>query len=286
MDDTRLGALLMLCSAAGFGTLGVLGIVARDAGLSIPTILSWRFGLATVLVWTVFGLRGEIRPLRGRALAVAVGLGAAGYAAVSGLYFVGLEFMTAGMAGIVLYTYPAFVFVLAAAFLGESTGRRQLAALAVTLGGIALITGADPAAADPRGIAVVLLAAVLYAGYITTSRTALEDVTPSTLTAHVVPAAAGTFLVVGAVTDTLGVPAGALAWGSVVAIAVVATALPIFAFFAGLSRIDAGPASVLSTVEPAATVVLGAVFLDEPVGLAVVAGGSFVVVGVVLIARQ
>lgn len=286
MDDTRLGAVLVLCSAAGFGTLGVLGIVAGDAGLSIPTILSWRFGVATVLVWTVFGVRGEIQLLRGRALAVAVGLGSAGYAAVSGLYFVGLEFMTAGMAGIVLYTYPAFVLVLAAAFLGEPIGRRRLAALAVTLGGVALITGADPAAADPRGIAVVLLAAGLYAGYITTSRTALEDVTPSTLTAHVMPAAAGTFLIVGAATDTLGVPSGALAWGSVLAIAVFATAFPIFAFFAGLSRIGAGPASILSTVEPAATVVLGAVFLDEPVGPAVVAGGSLVIVGVVLVARQ
>ena len=286
MDDTRFGAVLVLCSAAGFGTLGVLGIVAGDAGLSIPTILSWRFGVATVLVWTVFGVRGEIQLLRGRALAVAVGLGSAGYAAVSGLYFVGLEFMTAGMAGIVLYTYPAFVLVLAAAFLGEPIGRRRLAALAVTIGGVALITGADPAAADPRGIAVVLLAAGLYAGYITTSRTALEDVTPSTLTAHVMPAAAGTFLIVGAATDTLGVPSGALAWGSVLAIAVFATAFPIFAFFAGLSRLGAGPASILSTVEPAATVVLGAVFLDEPVGPAVVAGGSLVIVGVVLVARQ
>ncbi|MFT4908889.1 MAG: drug/metabolite transporter (DMT)-like permease [Natronomonas sp.] len=286
MDDTRLGAALVLCSAAGFGTLGVLGIVAGDAGLSIPTILSWRFGVATVLVWTVFGLQGEIQPLRGRALAVAVGLGSVGYAAVSGLYFIGLEFMTAGMAGIALYTYPAFVLVLAAAFLGEPIGRRRLAALVVTLGGVALITGADPAAADPRGIAVVLLAAILYAGYITTSRTALEGVTPSTLTAHVMPAAAGTFLVVGAATDTLGVPSGAVAWGSVLSIAVFATAFPIFTFFAGLSRIGAGPASILSTVEPAATVVLGAVFLDEPVGSAVVAGGSLVIIGVVLVARQ
>ena len=286
VDDTRLGAVLVLCSAVGFGTLGVLGVVAGDAGLSIPTILSWRFGLATVLVWTVFGLRGEIRPLRGRALVVAAGLGSAGYAAVSGLYFVGLEFVTAGTAGIVLYTYPAFVLVIAAAFLGEPIGRRRLAALAVTLGGIALITGADPAAADPRGIAVVLLAAILYAGYITASRTALEDVSPPTLTAHVVPAAAGTFLAVGVATDSLGAPSGAFAWGVVVAIAVFATALPIVAFFAGLSRIGAGPASILSTVEPAATVVLGAVFLGEPVGPAVVVGGTLVLLGAGLVARQ
>ncbi|WP_181693071.1 DMT family transporter [Natronomonas sp. LN261] len=285
MDDTRLGAALVLCSAVGFGTLGILGIVAGDAGLSIPTILSFRFILATVLVWVVFGLRGEIRLLRGRRFVAGVGLGSVGYAAVSGLYFLGLGVMTAGMAGIVLYTYPAFVLVLSAAFLDEPIGRRRLSALVITIGGIALITGADPAAADPRGIAVVLLAAILYAAYITVSRTTLEEVTPPTLTAHVMPAAAGTFLLVGAATDTLGVPSGAVAWGSVLGIAVLATAIPIFAFFAGLSRIGAGPASILSTVEPVATVVLGAVFLAEPVGPAVVAGGSLVLVGVVLVAR-
>lgn len=55
MDNARVGALLILCSAVGFGTLGVLGVIAGDAGLSIPTILFLRFLIATVLVWSVLG---------------------------------------------------------------------------------------------------------------------------------------------------------------------------------------------------------------------------------------
>ena len=286
MDDSRLGALFVLCSGAGFGTLGVLGVVAGETGLSIPTVLFFRFSLATVLVWGVLGARGELRLLAGRNLLVGLALGAFGYAAMSGLYFVGLEFMTAGMVGIVLYTYPVFVLVLAAAFLDEPIDRQRIAALLVTLGGIALITGADPAAADPRGVGIVLVAAVVYATYITVSRTTLTSVSAPTLTAHVLPAAALTFLAIGLATNSLSIPSTAVGWGAVVGIAVVATAIPIFAFFAGLSRIGAGPASILSAVEPAVTVALGAVFLDEPVSVIVLVGGGLVLVGVVLVTRR
>jgi len=286
MDDSRVGTLFVLCSGAGFGTLGVLGVVAGEEGLSIPTVLFFRFALATILVWSVLAVRGELRLLSGRNLLVGFALGAFGYAAMSGLYFVGLEFMTAGMVGIVLYTYPVFVLVLAATFLNEVVDRQRIAALLVTLGGIALITGADPAAADPRGVGIVLVAAVVYATYITVSRTTLEDVSAPTLTAHVLPAAALTFLVIGLATNSLSVPSTGVGWGAVVGIAVVATAMPIFAFFAGLSRIGAGPASILSAVEPVVTVALGAAFLAEPVSVVVLVGGGLVLVGVVLVTRR
>jgi len=288
MDDSRVGTLFVLCSGAGFGTLGVLGVVAGEEGLSIPTVLFFRFALATILVWSVLAVRGELRLLSGRNLLVGFALGAFGYAAMSGLYFVGLEFMTAGMVGIVLYTYPVFVLVLAATFLNEVVDRQRIAALLVTLGGIALITGADPAAAAaaPRGVGIVLVAAVVYATYITVSRTTLEDVSAPTLTAHVLPAAALTFLVIGLATNSLSVPSTGVGWGAVVGIAVVATAMPIFAFFAGLSRIGAGPASILSAVEPVVTVALGAAFLAEPVSVVVLVGGGLVLVGVVLVTRR
>lgn len=286
MDDSRVGALFVLCSGAGFGTLGVLGVVAGEVGLSIPTVLFFRFALATALVWSVLAIRGELRLLSGRNLLVGFALGAFGYAAMSGLYFVGLEFMTAGMVGIVLYTYPVFVLVLAAAFLDEPVDRQSVAALLVTLGGIALITGADPAAADPRGVGIVLVAAVVYATYITVSRTTLDDVSAPTLTAHVLPAAALTFLVIGLATNSLSIPSTGVGWGAVVGIAVVGTAMPIFAFFAGLSRTGAGPAAILSAVEPVVTVALGAAFLGEPVPVVVLVGGGLVLVGVVLVTRR
>ncbi|WP_435318095.1 DMT family transporter [Haloarchaeobius sp. TZWSO28] len=282
MNDETTGALLVIVSAVGFGTLGIFGKLADAAGLTVPTLLASRFVIASLLVWAVLGLRGNARLLTGRGLAVALGLGTLGYALMSGLYFVGLGYLTAGLAGIVLYTYPAFVVCLALLSGRETITPRLVAALFLCLAGVALVLGVDPAGADPLGVSIVLAAAVVYAGYITASGMALDTVRPRTLTAHVLPAAAGAFIAVGSLTGTLSVPSSPSQWSVVVGIALVATIVPIFAFFAGIQRVGASRASVLSTVEPAVTVVLGAMYLSEPVTATTVVGGVLVLAGVVL----
>ncbi|WP_439026116.1 DMT family transporter [Haloarchaeobius sp. DT45] len=282
MDEETSGTLLVLVSAAAFGTLGIFGKLADGAGLTVPTLLTFRFLIASLLVWAVLGVRGQARFLTGRGLAVALGLGILGYALMSGLYFVGLGYLTAGLAGIVLYTYPAFVVCLALLSGRESVTSRLVGALVLSLAGVALVLGVDPAGADPLGVGIVLAAAVVYAGYITASGMALDSVGARTLTAHVLPAAGGAFLAVGTLTGTLSVPASTTQWSVVVGIALVATIVPIFTFFAGIERVGASRASVLSTVEPAVTVALGAVYLSEPVTVTTVVGGVLVLAGVVL----
>ncbi|ODR82329.1 multidrug DMT transporter permease [Haladaptatus sp. W1] len=285
MSD-RLGTALVIVSAVGFGTLGILGKLAAGAGLSIPTVLFFRFLLATALVWAGLAVRGRLRRFSGRTLLVGLGLGAFGYAAMSGLYFWGLSFLTAGLVGILLYTYPVIVVVLSALFLDERITRRTGVALVLALVGVALITGGDPAGADPRGIVVVLAAAVVYASYITASRVALDAVPADLLTAHVLPAAACAYLVYGSATGTLSVPDSGSQWLIVAAIAVLATALPIFTFFAGLGRIGASRASIVSTVEPVVTLLLGAAILAEPVTPVTVLGGASVLAGVLLVQAE
>ena len=282
MNEDTAGVGALVVSAVSFGTLGIFGKYAATAGLSIPPVLVWRFLLGGAVVWARLALRGDANLLTGRTLAVAVVLGLAGYGTMSGLYFLGLEYMTAGLVGIVLYTYPAFV-VLLAAYFGKPFTRRTAVALCVSFGGVAIITGADPAGASLVGVAIVLAAAVVYATYIVVSDTVLDEVDPQTLTAHVLPGGAVTYLFVGAVTGQLAVPATTNEWSIVLGIAVFSTAVPILTFFYGLRIVGASRASIVSTVEPVATVILGAALLGEPVTSATVFGGVLVLVGVLLV---
>jgi drug/metabolite transporter (DMT)-like permease len=75
MEDQTKGILYMVVSGTAFGTLGILGKLASQAGLSIPTVLAYRFVIGSLILWTALALRGDVRLLRGRALAVAVLLG-------------------------------------------------------------------------------------------------------------------------------------------------------------------------------------------------------------------
>ncbi|WP_327054077.1 DMT family transporter [Halomicrococcus gelatinilyticus] len=286
MDDESVGIALVVVSAIGFGTLGIFGVIAADQGLSIPTVLALRFALATALVWGVRWHRGRFRVPGRRILAIAFALGAGGYAVQSGLYFFGLEFMTAGMVGIVLYTYPAFVVCLVAVVHPDRVTPRLLGALGLSIGGVALVTGVDPAGVDPRGVVVVLGAALAYSLYIVVSQRALTTVDAETLTSFVLPSAALSFVVFGVGTDTLAMPDGAVAWGSVLAIAILATVVPVLTFFAGIEKIGASRASIISTAEPAVTVALGAAVLGEPITVVTVVGGTLVVAGVIVIQRE
>lgn len=285
-EGDRVGVLLVLVAGVGFGTLGILGTYAQRAGLSIPTVLFYRFSLATVVVWGVLGAQGRLRRLRGRTLLAAVALGSLGYATMSGLFFLGLEYMTAGLVAIVFYTYPAFVVLLAVVAVGERVSRPTVVALVLALGGVGLVVGADPAGASRTGVAIMVAAAVTYAAYITASRAVLETTDSLVLTAHVLPAAGLTFLVGGGAAGELAIPSAPGAWAILVGLAVLGTAIPVFSFFAGLARIGASRAGIVSTAEPLVTVALGVALLAEPLTVPTLVGGGLIVTAVVLLQRS
>lgn len=284
-EHDRLGVLLVLIAAVGFGTLGIFGTFAQQAGLSIPTVLLYRFFIATLLVWGLLAARGRLRLLRGRTLLAAIALGSLGYATMSGLFFLGLEYMTTGLVAIVFYTYPAFVVVLAVAAVEERVSRATVVALALALGGVGLVVGADPAGASRTGVWVMIAAALTYAAYITASRAVLETTDSLLLTAHVLPAAGLTFLVGGSIAGDLAMPTAASAWAILGGIALLGTAIPVFAFFAGLSRIGASRSGILSTAEPVVTVALGTVLFAEPLTVPTLVGGGLILTAVVLLQR-
>jgi drug/metabolite transporter (DMT)-like permease len=286
MSTARRGVGLAVLSAAGFGTLAIFGRLAELVGLSIPTLLAFRFALAVPLVWGYLAWRGRLRVLQGRQLVIAVALGAVGYAAMSGLFLWGVALTNAGLAGILLYTYPAIVVVIAVLFLDEHVTRRTVVAVLVALAGVALVSGAQPRGIDPLGVAVLLVAAVVYATYISVSRIVLDDIDAATLTAHVIPAAALSFVAYGTVTETLVVPTAPAQWGVILGIATLATAVPILAFFSAIAIIGASRTSIVSTFEPVFTVALGVALLGEPLTPATVVGGLAVVAGVLLVQTE
>lgn len=288
MDEETTGIAYVLVAATGFGTVGIFGTIASDVGLSIPTVLSFRFATATLALWGLLALRGRASLLRGRTLGWAVLLGVGGYGAMSGFYFWALEYLTAGLVAILLYTFPAFVVGTTLVTNPGRINRSLLLALSLALGGVALIVGADPAGADPRGVLIMLGSALIYAGYVMGSERVLESADPEVLTAYVLPASGTGFVLYGIATGAVTIPGATAttAWGALLALGLVSTAGPILALYAGLRRIGASRTSIVSTAEPAVAVVLGAAVLAEPITASTVAGGALVVTGVICIHRR
>jgi drug/metabolite transporter (DMT)-like permease len=280
----REGLLLVLLSAAGFGAMAVLAKLAYAAGASVSEVLTIRFALAAVILGLLAARRPAPAPLTRRSVLAGLGLGAVLYAAEAGLFYASLTRLNADVAELLLYVYPVLVVAGAVALGREAFSRRRGAALTVAVAGVALVLiGGRAVAIDPAGAALALGAALGYTAYILAAGPLGRSVPPLRLAALVCTGAAITFGVAGAVTGDLHFGFGLEAWGWIAAIAIGSTVLPLAAFLAGMERIGAGRAAIVSTLEPPITVALAFLAFGEKLAPLQLAGGLLVVGAVVVL---
>jgi drug/metabolite transporter (DMT)-like permease len=130
---------------------------------------------------------------------------------------------------------------------------------------------------DPLGAALAMGAAVVYSAYVLVSDGVARRMEPRVLAALVCTGAAVTIGVGAAVAGDLRPEAlTAAGWGWVACLAAVSTVAAIGLFFAGLRRVGPTNASILSTVEPLATVLLAFLIFGETLGALQLAGGTLV----------
>jgi len=95
--------------------------------------------------------------------------------------------------------------------------------------------------------------------------------------------AALAFCVLAALKHELALPRNSTGWAVGVGIALVPTMVAISLFLAGLPRVGAARAALLSTWEPVVTVVLAVVILGDRLSLLQVLGGVLVIVAVIVV---
>ena len=282
------GVLWLLASAAGFGSMAIFAKLAYSGGLTLPTLLATRFGLAAVLMWGLLAVRRLSPRVPLRTLIGLLLMGGIGYVGQSFAFFTALQTIPAATTALLLYTYPAMVSVLAWVILKQRISRMGALALALATAGCALVVGgpaALPAQAqiDPAGMAWGLAAALIYSLYIIAGTRITANVPPLVASTYIISAAAAVFLGAGWIGGTLNFAVDAGGWAAMIGIALICTVLAIAAFFAGLTRLGPGRASILSTVEPLVTFLLAALVLGEALSLIQVGGGALILSAVLVL---
>jgi len=274
-----LGAGLIAVCLWGLAPVATRSLVHELAPLPLLT-LRQLLAAGVLLPWAVPALRRiDARDLP--RFIVAGLLGMVGYNLP---VTVGLQWLPASSAGLLLATEPVWVLVIGLVFLGERAGSRVLAGTGVALAGVAVIAG--PAALSPgsgtravAGAALVLLATLAFGGYMVVLRPLSQKYGPVSATATSSVAGALPYLALAGTAwpPRLSPPAGAellfLALGSTVA-GMLLWNLAVVRGGAGISR--------LLYLEPVVSVLGAMVFLGEQVTAAVLAGGVLVIAGVLM----
>jgi drug/metabolite transporter (DMT)-like permease len=277
--------LLVAFSACCFGSIAILVTVATRAGARLVEVLSWRFLVAAVLLAVIAGGPAAIRRHARRGLPLVL-LAGGGQAAIGGLSLSALRYIPAATMIFLFYTYPAWVTVISALRGKEPLTGRRLLALALSLGGIAVmvgVPGAGTSSAATPGVLLALAGALLYALYIPMIDHLGRDMSPA-LTATFATAGAAVILAIASLaTGKIDASQPVIVWIMILLLAVVCTVLAFIAFLRGLAVIGPVRTAIVSTVEPFWGALLASVVLAQPLAPRTLTGGVLVAAAVVIL---
>lgn len=280
-----------LGAAVCFGTTGVLVKLAYAAGAPPLTLLAGRAALAAVLIWplALWGSRPGAGPLalppRHRLLGLFLG---ALHVPPAIAFFLALERISASLAIIIFYTFPAWTALLALLVFREPLTRVHLSSLALTFAGLTLVVevyGTGTAlAADLPGVLLALGMAVGVAIHSLIMQPVTRRVAPLSLSPWMLSAEA---LIVAAIRA----PTEALELGGTVLVLLfllssLGMALPMVLWLVGIQHLGASRAGVVATIEPVVTIGLAFALLGERLSPIQLLGVALVLGGVGLLSQR
>jgi DME family drug/metabolite transporter len=275
------GSLLIAACALSWG---VIAVVVREIHLSAMAIVGSRCLLSALLVGGGLAIvrRDLLRPPP-----PAVYLLGLMIAAHWSLYFAAIKHTSVASAVLITYAAPIFMALLAPAVLREHVPARSVAALTVSMAGIAAISlagGTGDDAVRALGVVFALLAAITYALIIVLIKRWAADVHPMTFVAWQEATAAL------ALSPALAVASWSALDGRQVAylllLGVVLTAVTGVIYVTALRWVPATTAGILAYMEPVSAAVLAAIVLGQALTAPVILGGLAIVAAGVAVAAN
>ena len=264
-------------------------IFVRYADVTPSTAAFFRcaYALPALAVLATIEHRGRKRSRRERKMAFAAGVF---FAADLIFWHHSIDAVGAGLATVLGNTQVVFVGLLAWVFLREKPPQRALLAIPIVLAGIVLISGvieADAYGDDPRlGAFFGILTALCYSGFILVLRHGSPDarrpagpLLDATFAAAVISGVAGLAL------GDLELSIGSAAHGWLIILALTSQVLGWLLITMTLPQLPAATTSVILTLQPVGSVLLGALLLTERPSPTQVAGILLVLGTLIVVSR-
>lgn len=266
--DAAAGVAWAAATALSYSLSAIVGKDLLD-NLGVASLLFWRFGLASLVLWAMLLVRRPAQGLRVPQVrpAVSLVLGAM-FGLLVYVGFMSLERLDASVYIVIVYVYPVIV-VVASSLLGHRTAPLVWVALAMVLGGIVLTVpelfsgdgGVDRV--DPVGVALAIAQAAMYAAFMIVNSRVVPSHADGTVSAAWTVLGAAAVLTPMAVLDGVVVPDTQRLVLETALFALVPTVISNICFFRALRRVAPGIVAMIMSLEIALAIVWSVVFLDE-----------------------
>lgn len=279
----RKGRICLVLSAFIYGLAPLLAKIAYEGGVNGMTLTFLRTVLTIPLLFVIMLLRGgsfklTLREIGNIAILAVLG----GSLSMISLY-AAYDYISTGLATTLHFIYPLIIVIASALIYKEKITKMKLAAvMLVTVGIFLFVDIADRA--DKIGVILAVLSGVFYSFYVIyIDHSGLSKMDYIKLTFYLMIIMSAGTLAFGLATKSIGFSEmNGLAWtfSTLISILITLGAIPLFQ--AGVRYEGASTAGIISAFEPITTIILGALFLEEAMGLTQYFGGALIIAGVII----
>lgn len=282
-----------ILTSATFGLIPLFTLPLMAKGMQFDSILFYRFLFAALALTGIMAAKNESFHLEKRDIPVLVLLGFF-YTASAMFLFWGYNFMSAGIATTLHFTYPIFVTLIMLLVFREKTSWITLMAIILAICGVARLSigeGTDnsdlPSLTDhpsALGIFIVLLSAIGYALYITTvNKSRVQKMTGRCLTFYVFIVSTILFAIKAGTNQGIQPIPDWMSFANLILLAIIPTVISNITLVLAVRGIGGTLTAVLGAVEPITAVCVGVLVFSEPFTPNLAIGILLIIIAVTLI---
>lgn len=264
-----------------FGTSGSFIRILAKADLNTVTIVAQRASFAVVLLAIVlFFYDRSLLKIKLRDLWIFALAGICGINIMNLCLTVSMQELTMSFAAVLLSTFPVFVFILSAVLFKERITKLKITCSILAILGCYMVSEMPGILSSltfsGKGLFLGILTPIFYSIYSIASRVAVDrGYQALTITFYSIA-----FMALASVPFADWSAIGSYAAGGNTAVhiavllahAICVAVLPYLLFTIGIQHIDVGKAAILSSSEPAAAMLYGALFFHEIPSIAAIIG--------------
>lgn len=289
MNQLR-GLLYGIVSSSTFGLIPLFALPALQAGVSLDSVMFYRFGLSALALGIWLLVRGEDLRISFKEFGVLFGLGLF-YAVTALLLTTAYLYIPSGVATTIHFLYPVVVTAVMILFFKDKISLPVIVASVMAISGVYLLSyGEGGGAVSLKGLLLALVTVVTYALYIVgVNKSCVHRMGGLKMTFYVLLSCSIVFilnlLVKGKMPDAIP---DAVTGVYLLLLALIPTLVSDFTLILSVQHVGSTTTAVLGCMEPLTAVGMGVLFLHESFGFVQVCGMVVILlaVSVVILANS
>ncbi len=284
MQRKYAGYLAVIISGMVFGSMPLLAKIIFKNGGNAINLVFWRFFIAILPLYIILKRNKNISlELTKMEIKQIIILGVLGYSGTAVSLFLSYNYITTGMATTLHFVYPVFVILGYSIFYKQKINLvKFISVLLCTLGIFLLYDGS--ASVSILGILLAFLSGMTYAFYVLyIDKSGLKSMNPIKLTMYLSIVGSVVMFLFSVITgNTIHLTAAGWLFTFILSIVVALGAVSLLSV--GIKLIGPQSSSILSTLEPITSVIIGSLVFGEELGIRGIIACGLILMAVILIA--